>query len=93
MYVVKELWHGRSARDQSQKDVGRKMWRSVNELMLVRWDKSRSATVCNLILLKFTEAEAHESTTIDRIKEEEPEFYTMVTNVLKRAEKEFALQW
>lgn len=36
MYVVKELWHGRSARDQS-KDVGRKMWRSVNELMLVRY--------------------------------------------------------
>lgn len=36
MYVVKELWHGRSARDQSTKDVGRAMWRSVNDLMLVR---------------------------------------------------------
>lgn len=36
MYIVKELWHGRSARDQSIKDVGRGMWRSVNELMLVR---------------------------------------------------------
>jgi hypothetical protein len=35
MYIVKELWRGRSARDQSQKDTGRKMWRSVNELMLV----------------------------------------------------------
>ncbi|XP_029116916.1 tRNA threonylcarbamoyladenosine dehydratase isoform X2 [Elaeis guineensis] len=134
MYVVKELWHGRSARDHSKKDVGRKMWRSVNELMLVskhvslledikscgqkytiewllkkllkllyhalegschkisyRWDKSRPATVNNLIPLKFTEAEAHESTTVDRIKEEEPEFYTMVTSVLKRAEEEFAL--
>ncbi|XP_038974920.1 tRNA threonylcarbamoyladenosine dehydratase 2-like isoform X2 [Phoenix dactylifera] len=92
MYVVKELWHGRSARDQSQKDVGRKMWRSVNELMLVRWDKSRPATVNNLIPLKFTEAGAHESTMIDRIREEEPEFYTMVANVLKRAEEEFALR-
>lgn len=36
MYIVKELWRGRSARDQSIKDVGRGMWRSVNELMLVR---------------------------------------------------------
>jgi hypothetical protein len=37
MYVAKELWHGRSARDQFAKDVGRGMWRSVNELMLVRY--------------------------------------------------------
>lgn len=36
MYVAKELWRGRSARDQSSKDVGRGMWRSVNELLLVR---------------------------------------------------------
>ncbi|OAY79237.1 tRNA threonylcarbamoyladenosine dehydratase [Ananas comosus] len=91
MYVVKELWHGRSARDQSQKGVGHKMWRSVNELMLVRWDKSKPATVSNLILLKFIEAEQHESTTIDRIREEEPEFYSLVTRVLRRAEMDFAL--
>ncbi|KAK8569250.1 hypothetical protein V6N13_107087 [Hibiscus sabdariffa] len=36
-YIVKELWHGRSARELSAKDVGRGMWRSVNELMLVRY--------------------------------------------------------
>lgn len=90
MYIVKELWHGRSARDQSLKYTGRKMWRSVNELMLVRWDKSKPVGVSNLILLKFSEADAHESTTLDRIKEEEPEFYTMVSHVLKRAETEFA---
>ncbi|KAF3331599.1 hypothetical protein FCM35_KLT03005 [Carex littledalei] len=91
VYIVKELWHGRSARDQNQKDVGRKMWRSVNELMLVRWDKSKSATVSNLILLKFTEADAHESTALDHIMEEEPEFYTMVIRVLNRAEIDFTL--
>ncbi|THU47344.1 hypothetical protein C4D60_Mb09t14500 [Musa balbisiana] len=90
MYVVKELWHGRSARDQS-KDVGRKMWRSVNELMLVRWDKSKPATISNLILLKLNEVDAHESTTIDHIKGEEPEFYSMVTSVLNRAEMDFGL--
>ncbi|KAF3331565.1 hypothetical protein FCM35_KLT02971 [Carex littledalei] len=91
VYIVKELWRGRSARDQNQKDVGRKMWRSVNEMMLVRWDKSIPATVSNLILLKFTEADAHESTSLDQIKEEEPEFYTMVIRVLNRAEIDFAL--
>ncbi|KAM3188851.1 hypothetical protein ACQJBY_067664 [Aegilops geniculata] len=91
MYIVKELWRGRSARDQNMKDTGRKMWRSVNELMLVRWDKSKPAGVSNLILLKFSEADAHESTTLDQIKDEEPEFYAMVSHVLKRAETEFAL--
>lgn len=37
MYIAKELWHGRSAREPFAKDVGRGMWRSVNELMLVRY--------------------------------------------------------
>lgn len=37
VYIAKELWHGRSARDLSIKDVGRAMWRSVNELILVRY--------------------------------------------------------
>ncbi|WOL20135.1 tRNA threonylcarbamoyladenosine dehydratase 2 [Canna indica] len=91
MYIVKELWHGRSARDQSTKDVGRQMWRSVNELMLVRWDKAKPATVSNLILLKFIEVDVHESTTLDHIKEEEPEFYSMVTSVLNRAKVDFCL--
>ncbi|XP_074585051.1 tRNA threonylcarbamoyladenosine dehydratase 2 [Curcuma longa] len=91
MYVVKELWHGRSARDQSLTNVGRKMWRSVNELMLVRWDKSKPATVANLILLKLNEVNAHESSTIDLINEEEPEFYSLVTHVLNRAKIDFGL--
>ncbi|XP_022883460.1 tRNA threonylcarbamoyladenosine dehydratase 2, partial [Olea europaea var. sylvestris] len=55
MYIAKELWHGRSARDQAPKDVGRGMWRSVNELMLVRWDCVKPASVSNLILLRFKE--------------------------------------
>lgn len=37
IYIVKELWNGRSARERHVKDVGRGMWRSVNELMLVRY--------------------------------------------------------
>lgn len=84
-YIVKELWHGRSARDQLNKDVGRKMWRSVNELMLVRWDREKPASVANLVLLKFNEAEAHEATTIENIKKKEPAFYDMVIGVLRKA--------
>uniref|UniRef100_A0A9I9CNI3 THIF-type NAD/FAD binding fold domain-containing protein n=1 Tax=Cucumis melo TaxID=3656 RepID=A0A9I9CNI3_CUCME len=105
MFVAKELWHGRSARDQSAKDVGRGMWRAINELMLVRcsvslvltfcvrirWDRAKPASVSNLILLKFKEADEHESSTLDDIKENEPEFFGRVTATLKRAEVEFSL--
>ncbi|KAK9272877.1 hypothetical protein L1049_003256 [Liquidambar formosana] len=91
MYIVKELWRGRSARDQSAKDVGRGMWRSVNELMLVRWDRAKPASLSNLILLKFREADEHELWTLDDIRENEPEFFMRVTSVLKRAELDIGL--
>ncbi|XP_059449189.1 tRNA threonylcarbamoyladenosine dehydratase isoform X2 [Corylus avellana] len=91
MYITKELWHGRSVREQSAKDVGRGMWRSVNELMLVRWDQAKPASVSNLILLKFREADEHELMTLDDIEENEPEFFRRVTSVLKRAELDFGL--
>ncbi|XVE77462.1 hypothetical protein DITRI_Ditri13aG0064900 [Diplodiscus trichospermus] len=90
-YIVKELWHGRSARELSANEVGRGMWRSVNELMLVRWDRAKPASVSNLILLKFKEADEHELRTLDDIKEQEPEFFSRVTSVLKRAEQDFSL--
>ncbi|XP_078444205.1 NAD(P)-binding Rossmann-fold superfamily protein isoform X2 [Wolffia australiana] len=89
MYVVKELWHGRSARDQSVKEIGRKMWRSVNELTIVRWDRAKPACVTNLILLKFREAEEHETKTLHDIKTNEPDFFRMVTAILNRAQVDF----
>ncbi|KAL6335682.1 hypothetical protein AAG906_032872 [Vitis piasezkii] len=91
MYIVKDLWRGRSAREQSIEHAGRGMWRSVNELMLVRWDQRKPASVSNLILLKFKEADEHESRTLDDIKEKEPEYFNRVTSVLKRAELDFGL--
>ncbi|XP_071913770.1 tRNA threonylcarbamoyladenosine dehydratase-like isoform X1 [Coffea arabica] len=91
MYIVKELWHGRSARDQSLNNVGRGMWRSVNELMLVRWDQTKPASVSNLVLLKFSEADEHESRSLEDIQKEEPEFFARVTSVLKQAESDFGL--
>lgn len=36
-YVVRELWRGRSARDQNSSNVGRGMWRSMNNLTLTRY--------------------------------------------------------
>ncbi|XP_010440866.1 PREDICTED: tRNA threonylcarbamoyladenosine dehydratase-like isoform X1 [Camelina sativa] len=89
MYVVKELWHGRSARDETAKDVGRGMWRAMNELMLVRWDAKKPATVSNLILLKFKEADEHEAKTLEEVKESETEFFETVSCVLKKAELDF----
>ncbi|EPS72924.1 hypothetical protein M569_01829, partial [Genlisea aurea] len=91
MYIVKDLWHGRSARDESSKNVGRGMWRSVNELMLIRWDRSAPASISNLVLLKFKEADEHESRSIEDVKEKEPEFFARVTSVLNRAQLEFGL--
>ncbi|XP_073144832.1 tRNA threonylcarbamoyladenosine dehydratase-like isoform X1 [Henckelia pumila] len=55
MYIVKELWHGRSAMYESPKEVGHAMWRSVNELILIRWDRTKPACMSNLILLRFKE--------------------------------------
>lgn len=88
-YIVKELWHGRSARDQSITDVGRGMWRAINDLMLVRWDRSKPATVTNLVLLRFKEADEHDLRKLEDIKVEEPEYFNKVTSVLRRAEEEF----
>ncbi|XP_047319210.1 tRNA threonylcarbamoyladenosine dehydratase 2 [Impatiens glandulifera] len=88
-YIVKELWHGRSARDQSITDVGRGMWRAINDLMLVRWDRSKPASVSNLVLLRFKEADEHELRKLEDIKEEEPEYFNKVMSVLRRAQEEF----
>ena len=55
-------------------------------------DERTGVFSCSLVhLLLFMQADAHESTTLFRTKEEEPEFYSMVSRVLKRAEMEFAL--
>ncbi|KAJ8763114.1 hypothetical protein K2173_023319 [Erythroxylum novogranatense] len=91
MYITKELWQGRSAREESAKDIGRGMWRAINQLMLVRWDRGKPASISNLILLKFEEAIEHESSTLDDIKEKEPQYFDRVTSVLKRAEFEYGL--
>ncbi|CAJ2646605.1 unnamed protein product [Trifolium pratense] len=60
-------------------------------IFLLRWDSTKPASISNLILLKFNEVDEHESQTLEDIKEKEPEFYSRVIAVLKRAENDFAL--
>lgn len=51
---------------------------------MCRWDKDRPATVDNLVLLNFEEAEEHEGTTLDKVRESDPAFYDRVQLALGR---------
>lgn len=42
-------------------------------------------------MVYLMQADEHESSTLDDIKEKEPEFFMRVTAILKRAEMEFGL--
>eukprot|EP00897_Mesotaenium_endlicherianum_P004166 jgi/Mesen1/3778/ME000205S03031 len=88
MYVVKELWRGRSARDQGTREVGRGMFRSMNHMTLTRWDQTQPPSITNLVLLTFDEAEHHEGSTLQSIKEHEPVYFSSVASVLARAWEE-----
>ncbi|GFY87635.1 NAD(P)-binding Rossmann-fold superfamily protein [Actinidia rufa] len=57
--------------------------------MLGRWDREKPASISNLILLRFKEADEHELRTLEDVKDKEPEFFARVTSVLKRAEADF----
>lgn len=45
----------------------------------------------DIISNSFMQAGEHESTTLDDIKEKEPEFFARVTLILKKAESDFGL--
>ncbi|GAQ80166.1 NAD(P)-binding Rossmann-fold superfamily protein [Klebsormidium nitens] len=90
VYIAREMWRGRSARDQAARDVGRGMYRAMAHMCLTRWDASKPPTIDNLIMLTFEEAEAHEARTLADIASSEPQFYAMVTAVLQRARRDLA---
>ncbi|KAK9837825.1 hypothetical protein WJX74_005880 [Apatococcus lobatus] len=82
--MVREVWRHRSARHSptdSKPDKG--LYRSTHHLTLTRWDSSQEASMDNLILLTFQEAEAHEASTLTNIQEAEPAFFNHVTRVLQ----------
>ncbi|CAM6109865.1 unnamed protein product [Calypogeia fissa] len=90
-YIVREIWRGRSARQQSSKDVGRGKWHSMKTLTLTRWDQSQPPSIANLVLLTFTEAEEHEEKSLLDLQAQEPEYYDMVESKLKIVRQEFAI--
>ncbi|KAL3680679.1 hypothetical protein R1sor_023635 [Riccia sorocarpa] len=87
--IIREIWRGRSARDQGSREGGRGMWNAMKMLTLTRWDVTKPPTIGNLVLLTFSEAEEHEATPLHILKKEEPEFYNMVEKRLSFARKEF----
>lgn len=89
VYLVKEVWRGRSARDQGSRDVGRGMWRSMQTMTLTRWDAARPPSVDNLVLFRFDEAEAHEGTDLEALREREPGLCAAVAATLARVRADF----
>eukprot|EP00245_Coleochaete_scutata_P008421 TRINITY_DN2563_c0_g3_i2.p1 TRINITY_DN2563_c0_g3~~TRINITY_DN2563_c0_g3_i2.p1 ORF type:complete len:153 (+),score=29.32 TRINITY_DN2563_c0_g3_i2:24-461(+) len=88
IYVVKELWRGRSFRDGSR-DLGRGMFRTISCMTLTRWDQSKPASLCNIILCSFQEAEDHEKRTLEDLKQKEPELFDFVERTLARGRADF----
>jgi hypothetical protein len=91
IYLLRELWRGFSARAERVVPPGgnRGLTRSTADLTLVRWDVSRPATVDNLVLLTMTEADAHQATTLEALRREEPEFVAYVESQLARVRFEY----
>jgi tRNA threonylcarbamoyladenosine dehydratase len=54
-----------------------------------RWDASQPATVDNLLLLTFEEADAHDATTLQALQQQEPELYRFVDSTLRRVRVEY----
>ena len=49
---------------------------------LCRWDRGKLASIDNLVLLTFDEAEAHEDKTLEQVQQEDPEMHAYVTRLL-----------
>ena len=58
---------------------------------LYRWDASQPATVDNVVMLTCAEAEAHEETSLDTLKQGDPDFVRAVEAVLQHVRKAYGL--
>ena len=67
--------------------------RSTADLTFVRWDATRAATVDNLVLLTLAEADAHQATTLEALRREEPEFVAFVESQLTRVRFEYCADY
>jgi hypothetical protein len=102
-YAMAELWGCRSARhglvpppDDAPPpvpNVGRKAaFRTTRDLVLTRWDASLPATVDNLVLLTFDEAdELDEGGGADAMRAADPAFAARVDAAVARARRDHGL--
>ena len=47
-----------------------------------RWDKARPATIDNLVLLDFDEADQHDAADLQQLQQSDPQFKQWVDNKL-----------
>ncbi|KAK3236364.1 hypothetical protein CYMTET_53498 [Cymbomonas tetramitiformis] len=85
-YLVKELWHGKSAKAPPK--PGKGIWRSVNNLELTLWDSQRDADIDNLVLLTQEEADAHDASSLEETAKLDPEFVQFVEARLRQARRD-----
>ena len=91
VYLLRELWRGFSARSERVVMPGGNhgLMRATAHLTFVRWDRSKPATVDNLVLLTQEEADAHEQADLEQLRRDEPQFVAFVEGVLARARFEY----
>ncbi|CAG9462002.1 unnamed protein product [Pedinophyceae sp. YPF-701] len=90
IFLVRSVWKGLSVRRLGVahgRDKGR--WRKTGDLALVRWDRTKPADVCNLVLMTHDEADRHEQDSLERVRLEEPALWAWVERHLRLARLEY----
>ncbi|KAL4443221.1 hypothetical protein ABPG75_010976 [Micractinium tetrahymenae] len=88
--LVKEIWHGYSARAPHPPLNDKGITRGVGHLTLTRWDPAKPATVDNLVLLSHAEADEHDQLeSLEGLRQQEPELCRRVEATLERARRDF----
>ncbi|CAK0785696.1 hypothetical protein CVIRNUC_008907 [Coccomyxa viridis] len=84
IYLVRNVWRGLSAKGAGHVLPGadKGLQRSLKDLTLTRWDAQRGATVDNLVLLTFEEAEVHEASDLNSVQQSEPELFWKVSSAI-----------
>jgi len=93
IYITREMYRGFSARHMARTvapggDKG--MTRSVANLVLTRWDRSKPPGVDNCVMLTHDEADRHDQEVgMQRLRLEEPRFYQWVESILDMARRQY----
>eukprot|EP00775_Hariotina_reticulata_P007164 gene7164-7378_t len=84
IFLLREVYRGFSARSDRLVPPGgdKGLMRSTANLHFTRWDKSQAATVDNLVLLTADEAEQHDATDLQQLKQQDPAFVQRVEQLL-----------